>query len=236
MTRFLLSLLFFFSFSFAKDIEVCYKGYYIILPVLENCVWYKDNVVAAYAHSTPLGSLFKKVKYYGYSIFNSLSPKKFYFVQDEGSHRFIHDYSFLKRKIIFKKLHYKIKDSKEVLKNQKKKIFIVQKRYFDPFLASVYLYEITKVYARGTVPIFFDGKFYNVPFKVLKVEKLQFKGKIYSVRKVLLKPNIKTSGLLHPKGDWIVWIDEKMQVPVKMQLSFTVGTFKLILDKIKMEE
>ena len=236
MIRLFFFLLFLFSFSLSKELEVCYKGYYIIVPVVKNCIWYKDNVTAAYAYSTPLGSLFKKVKYYGYSIHKGLSPKNFYFVQNEGVHRYIHDYKFQKRKIYFKKMHFKIKNGKEVLKKKIEKAIQVKRRYFDPFLASDYLYEITKIYKKGVVPIFFDGKFYTVPFKVLKVSKFTLKGKTYNVRKVLLKPDIKTSGLLRPKGDWIIWIDETMHIPIKMQLSFTVGSFKLILDSIKREE
>ncbi len=232
MKKVLFLLLFsFFSFSYA--LETCYKGYYLFLPLVEDCITYKENKISAYAHSTPLGSLFKKVEYKGHSIYKkNLQPEFFYFVQKEGNKKMIHRYKFSKDYILFEKEIYKLKENEyKFQKKITKKI--KNESYFDPFTASIYLYKKIKEKKEGVLKIFYDGKGYKVPFKVVKKEKIEIEGKKYKTTKVYLHPNFKTKGLLRPTGNWYIWIDEKLNIPVKLKLTFTIGSFKLLLENIK---
>ena len=74
-----------------------------------------------------------------------------------------------------------------------------------------------------------------MPFKVQKEEKIKLNGKIYKALKVYLHPEFKTKGLLKPTGNWYLWIDEKLNIPIKMNIKFTIGSFKLILNSLKKE-
>jgi hypothetical protein len=218
-------------------LEVCYRGYYLFFPVIVDCITYEENKIKAYAYSTPLGSLFKKVKYEGSSTYenknNKLASKDFFFIQQEGKHKLIHTYIFKKNKIIYQKRHYKLKNDRYFFKEEKKKIFRIKERFFDPFTSSVYLYKIIKTNKQGNIPIFYDGKFYKVPFKVEKEEKLKIDGKIYKTTKVFLNPKFETKGLLKPTGNWYLWIDNNLNIPVKMKINFTIGSFRLIINSLK---
>ncbi|RUM50112.1 MAG: hypothetical protein DSY47_02520 [Hydrogenothermus sp.] len=233
-----LSLLFFFSFSYS--LEVCYKGYYIFFPIIVDCINYEPKKVEAYAYSTPFGSLFKKVKYEGnskYTYENSiLVSKQFYFIQQEGKHKYIHHYVFKENTILYEKRHYKLKNDKYIFKDKKQKTFKTKEIFFDPFTSSVYLYKAIKSKKSGYIPIFYDGRFYKVPYKVEKKEKINIDGKIYKTQKVYLNPEFKSKGLLKPTGNWYLWIDENLNIPVKMQVKFTIGSFRLVLKSLKLEE
>jgi hypothetical protein len=234
MLRYIILLfLFLYTFSYSKVLETCYKGYYFFLPLVENCITYEDNKISATAHSTTIGSLFKKVEYSGYSVYKEdLKPAFFYFIQIESDKKIIHSYTFSKDYIIFNKKVFKLEDDKYFFQkeiNEK----IKNEGYVDPFLASLYLYKQIKENKNGYLNIFYDGKGYKVPFKILDKEKVQVYGKEYQTIKVYIQPDFKTSGLLKPVGNWYVWIDEKLNVPVKMRLTFSIGTFFLYIESIK---
>ena len=235
--KIIFSFLFLFSFSYA--LEVCYKGYYLIFPLVVDCINYKKGKIEAYAYSTPFGSLFKKVRYEGYSEYiynNNLLSKRFYFVQQEGRHKYIHNYVFRKNSIFYEKKHYKLENGEYVFKEKKQKVFKVNEIYFDPFTSSIYLYKIIRSKKDGYIPIFYDGRFYKVPYKIESKENLNINGKIYKTQKVYLNPKFESKGLLRPTGNWYLWIDESLNIPVKMQVKFTIGSFKLVLKSLKMEE
>ena len=232
---YLLFLFFFIKLSYS--VEVCYKGYYVFFPIIVDCIKYEEGKVEAYAYSTPLGSLFKKVEYKGSSVYKlsrgKLQSEKFFFIQIENRHKYIHSYIFENGKIIYQKKHYKLKDGKYVYKDKKEKIFITKESFYDPFTSSVFLYKAIKHKKNGYIPIFYDGMFYKVPYSVKKEENIKIDGKIYKTYKVYINPEFKTKGLLKPTGDWYLWIDKNFNLPVKMQVKFTVGSFKLILKSLK---
>ncbi|RMA97250.1 DUF3108 domain-containing protein [Hydrogenothermus marinus] len=232
MKKAFLIFLIFFSFLKAETLKTCYKGYYFFLPLVEDCIIYENGKITAKAHSTPIGSLFKKVEYSGYAIYNkeNLDSKKFYFVQKEGKIKFIHEYTFSKDYIFFKKTEYRLKDNQYIFRKKIEKK-IKNNNYKDPFTSSIYLYTIVKKQKEGNLNIFYDGKGYKVPFKVLNEnETIKVNGKKYKTIKVWLHPNFKTRGLLKPTGNWIIWIDKKLNIPVKMSISFTIGSFNLYLE------
>ncbi len=238
MKKIYIFLVFFFSFSFARDLTTCYTGYYIIFPLVENCITYSNGKITANAYSTPLGSLFRQVKYNGYSHYankNGIKSILFYFVQIEGAHKWIHTYKFTKDYILFEKKEYKLTEKGYKYKKTIKKR-IQNNGYLDPFTSSIYLYNQIFRKKDGILKIFYDGKGYNVPFKVLNEEKLKILKSKYDTIKVNLHPDFDTKGLLRPTGNWYLWVDKNLKVPVKMELEFTIGSFKLILNKIIWEE
>ncbi|WP_293449156.1 DUF3108 domain-containing protein [Persephonella sp.] len=226
-------LLFLSIFSFSYALETCYKGYYFFLPLVEDCITYEKNKISAYAHSTPLGSLFKRVEYKGYSIHKeNLKPEFFYFVQKEGNKKMIHKYRFSEDYIFFEKEIYKLEGNRyKFQKKLTKKI--KNKDYFDPFTASIYLYNVIKRKKEGFLNIFYDGRRYKVPFKVLKDENLEINSEKHRTKKIYLHPDFKTKGLLKPTGNWYIWVDKKLDIPVKLELTFTIGSFKLLLEKLR---
>lgn len=212
----------------------------MFFPIIVDCINYEAKKVEAYASSTPFGSLFKKVKYEGnskYTYENSiLVSKQFYFIQQEGKHKYIHHYVLKRNTILYEKRHYKLKNDKYIFKDNKQKTFKTKEIFFDPFTSSVYLYKAIKSKESGYIPIFYDGRFYKVPYKVEKKERINIDGKIYKTQKVYLNPEFKSKGLLKPTGNWYLWIDENLNIPVKMQVRFTIGSFRLVLKSLKLEE
>jgi len=237
--RYIVFILIYFNFLYAETLKTCYTGYYFFIPLIRDCITYNlsEGKVYAHAFSTSIGSIFKKVEYKGYSLYDkkTLNSRYFYFLQFEGKLRMIHEYKFNNNFIYFSKQIYRRKDKKYRLEKLIKRKYPL-KGYLDPFTASIYLYKKIEGKKKGNLKIFYDGKGYTVPFKVIKEENIYLDGRIYKTLKIFLHPEFKTKGLLRPTGDWFLWIDKKLSIPVKMELSFTIGSFKLYIDEIKKGE
>ena len=80
---------------------------------------------------------------------------------------------------------------------------------------------------------FYDGKEQSVEFVIVGRETLERLGRRWNTLKVKVLPKVKTSGLLVPKGTWFVWIDEETRIPVRMKMSFTLGSANAWIDSIE---
>ncbi len=217
--------------SFGNGFKGCYKGYYLFFPIIENCIVYseEENSIHFYTTVETLGiaKAFRKLHYEGESFLlrEKRNPIFFNFIQNEKNLKVVQTYFFNNNNIIFyKKRNFKGKES-IILKN------VIQDSYFDPFSASLILYNSIPDIKRGYIFVFYDGKKYKIPFKLIKEEKIKINSKKYDTYVVEIKPNIKSEGLLKTKGKWYIWIDKKMKFPVKIKASFLAGTINLYLQK-----
>jgi len=92
------------------------------------------------------------------------------------------------------------------------------------------LYKSALKEQSGNLKMFYDGKTYSIPYSVVGEEWVLEK---YRALVLNVQPNIKTKGLLKPKGMWRLWIDRENLFPVKMQLLFVLGSVKAVLEEVK---
>jgi hypothetical protein len=105
--------------------------------------------------------------------------------------------------------------------------------YGDPYAVALHLFENIGKNKAGTLRLFYDDRFYNVPYSILKEERLSIDGVSYETYRVLVKPYIQGKGLLKPRGDWLLWIDKKSKLPVKMSVGFIIGSVDVVLENLK---
>ncbi len=217
--------------SFGKSFKGCYKGYYLFFPIVKNCLYYeeKQNFIEFYTTVDTLGvmKMLKNLHYEGTSLIlkETKTPIFFNFLQNEKDLKVVQTYFFKNNHIIFyKKRNFKGKEF--IILND-----IVQNGYLDPFFSSLILYNSIPKVKKGNMFIFYDGKKYKIPFKLIKEEKIKVNSKKYDTYLVEIEPNIKSEGILKTKGKWFIWIDKEMKFPVKIKASFVVGTINLYLEK-----
>ncbi len=222
---------FLFGTSYGNSFKGCYKGYYLFFPIIKNCVIYKEEKNLIHFSSTVktlgIAKAVRKIYYEGESFIlkENKEPIYFNFNQNEKNLNVIQTCFFYKNKIIFyKKRNFKGKEN-TILK------ILPQEQYIDPFSASLVLYNSIPKIKKGNIFVFYDGKKYRIPFKLIKEEKIKINSKKYNTYLVEIKPNVKSEGILKTKGKWYIWIDKKMKFPVKIKASFVVGTINLYLEK-----
>ena len=230
----MLFLLLFLPFSIlASELTLCYKAYYLFFPVARTCITYKqegENLkVSSWVRTINVGSLVKRVYNHGYAVIyiKSLTPIEFFYHQEEGSFKRRQHYTFKDSKIYVKEIHYV-----ELTEEQER----IEERvydytdYVDPYTASLMLYKSALKEPSGNLKMFYDGKTYSIPYSVVGEEWVLEK---YRALVLNVQPNIKTKGLLKPKGMWRLWIDRENLFPVKMQLLFVLGSVKAVLEEVK---
>ncbi|WP_340694624.1 DUF3108 domain-containing protein [Hydrogenobacter thermophilus] len=222
--------------SLAEELTACYRAYFFFLPVAETCITYEDKGTDLYVSSTVktinVGKLVKRVYNRGQAIIekNPLSPINFKYYQEEGEFKRYQEYVFKNGKIYVKEIKYK-KLSDEVERSEDK--VYQYSNYVEPYTASLLLYRDSAIKSYGTILMFYDDKDYVLPYSVIKREYTETPAGIFNTRVVEVYPNINTKGLLKPKGKWYLWLDEETYIPVKMQLSFVIGSTEAILTKVE---
>ncbi|WP_448584466.1 DUF3108 domain-containing protein [Thermocrinis sp.] len=217
----------------ASELTLCYKAYYLFLPVARTCITYKQEgdklKVSSWVRTINVGGLVKRVYNYGYAVIQikGLTPMEFFYHQEEGSFKRRQHYLFEKSRVYVKEIHYV-----ELTEEQER----IEERvydytgYVDPYTASLMLYKSASKELNGTVRMFYDDKIYNIPYSVVGEEWIS---KEYRTLVLYVQPNVETKGLLKPKGKWKIWIDKENLFPVKMQLFFVLGSVKAILEEVK---
>ena len=221
--------------TLSKELETCYKVYFWFFPVAESCVEYSLNGkklrIKSWAKTIVVGRLVKRVNSWGESTLEGLKPVSFALFQREGS--------FIRDHIYFFKRHgidYKIVRHKRGKEEVKEGFFESSVYLFDPFSTSLLIYIDTPNYEGSTINVFYDEKIQNVRYRTVGEGTIEVLGKDYPTWKVLLVPEIDTKGMLKPRGKWFAWIDKNTNIPVKLRVSFTIGSAEVLLYKVRGEE
>lgn len=228
---FLLFLILFF-YSEGRNLNTCYRAYFFFFPVAHSCILYKDSgnyiEMEAYIRTAGLGNILYRINNYGKSLISKDGRTfVFFLLQEEGNYKRDMFYYFDKGKV-----------SMYVVKYSGKKKDIEYTRFakyesinaYDPIFASLLIYCHAFIKKAGKIPVFYDGNIYNIPFFVAGYS--EDEDSII----VEIKPRIRTSGIIKPAGEWIVWIDHTSGVPIRMELEFTIGSASVVLKKKEGEE
>ncbi len=232
-------LLAFSSLSTAQELKACYRAYLFFMPVAETCITYKTEKDALRAESfvrtINIGRLVKRVYNKGGAVIKlpDLSPMHFVYYQEEGEFKRYQEYSFTEDKIKVLEIKY-VKLTNEIEKKEEKEYGY--KGYVDPYTAAVILYRESEKLDKGTIKMFYDDKEYLLPYKVVGVENIETPLGNFNTRKVEVYPNIETKGLLKPKGTWYLWIDQKTNLPIRMELKFVIGSASARLERVEGDE
>ncbi len=220
------------GFSFSKELETCYRILFWFLPVAESCVSYsldsKELRIKSWAKTVAAGSLVKRINSWGEATLVGLSPKSFALFQREGSFIRDHFYFFTKEGVSYRIIRYR--GAREEVKEG---LFKSSVLLLDPFSATLAVYIDTPNYRDSVVHVFYDMKVQTIHYRTISEEEVVVLGSKYNTWKVLLIPKFDTKGLLKPKGKWFVWIDKETNLPVKLKVSFTIGSASIYLEKIK---
>ncbi len=217
---------------FADYLKLCFKAYYLIFPVGYSCLKVqeaseRDLVIEGDTRSVFLGSIFRKIRINARShARKNLASQSFQLELRSGNYRKIHSYKFKGNKVEY-----------EITVEREQNVRVIRgkrevKNPSDPLTASLYVY-LKASSERKKHTFFYDGKEQSVEFVVVGKEKLERLGRIWNTLKVKVIPRVKTSGLLVPKGTWFVWLDERTRLPVRMKMSFTLGSSNAWIDSIE---
>jgi len=231
----LLLLLFAFLFSYGAEVTYCQKAYYFIFPVGYSCATYKLEgdklLLEGWTKSSFLGSVVKKLEVKSTSHSRKdLTSERFFVELKTPTVRKVHRYAFEGNKVF-----YEIVVEEEGKERQVKRGELVVSSPVDPFLAGILLY-LTADEKKRRLKFFYDGREQEVLYQVVGEEKLERIGREWDTYKVLVEPKVKTSGFLVPKGKWLVWIDKKTRLPVRLKIAFTIGSANVWIDKLEGEE
>ncbi len=220
------------SLLFAEHIKLCFKAYYFIFPVGYSCLKvHKDRKgvlrIRGEARSVFLGSLLGGIEITSRSKADfSLRSKRFLLRIKEGKNLEIHIYEFVGNSV---KYEIRLRKGK-VLKVVKGKIKV--ERPLDPLSLSLYILLIASKLKKKCT-FFYGGKIQSVSFRMVGRENLERLNRNWNTLKIRVVPKVRTSSFLKPKGVWFVWIDEKLRIPIRIKVSFTLGSANLWLDSIE---
>ncbi len=218
--------------SWASYLETCYKIFFLFLPVAESCVEYNSEgeklIVKAWVKTVVIGSIVKRVNNKGEAHLRKLKPEEFLLFQREGRYIRDHRYLFGNSGVKYRIVRYKGKT-----RNIKEGFFKSRETLYDPFSASVFIYIHTPNKKGGTLTLFYDEKTRKVDYRTVGEEEVEVFGKLYKTWKVLFNPEMETKGFLKPKGTWYAWIDKNTNIPVRLKVSFTIGSAYVYLISVK---
>lgn len=141
-------------------------------------------------------------------------------------------------------VHFRIKQREGRYRSDKETIFDISNRkviYFDYLKGKKKEYSIDSIiwdvisgfYYLRTQPlvigkviyidVFDSNKFLKAEVSVLRKEKLKVSG-IGEIATVVVKPDLKSEGLFHRKGDIFIWLtDDGKRIPVKVETKVPIG-------------
>ncbi len=223
---------------FSGELTACFSVEVLIFKVGESCITYKDAgeyiIVESFIRTLNIASKAKKIEDKGAATLKKvgLMPKNFVFFQQEGGFKRFQRYDFEDLKI--KMLEIKFKGlSDDIETNQYKTYPYTGQR--DPFSAALFLFKEATRTERGYLNLFYDDRSYQIPYKFIGEEQIKISGNTFSAKKLLIKPEIKGKGLLRPKGDWYIWVDNETLLPVKMSVGFLIGSVNVFISSIEGE-
>ncbi|MEN3027725.1 MAG: DUF3108 domain-containing protein [Aquificaceae bacterium] len=224
------------SFSFAGELKACYRAYLVFLPVAETCIDYRKEAhllkMESFVRTINVGKVVKRVYNRGGAWVDlpEIKPRYFFYHQEEGEFKRYQEYRFENGRIKVKEVHY-VKLSEEVERKEEKEY--EYRGFVDPYTASLLLYRDSARVGQGTVKMFYDDKEYWLPYSLKGRERVETPAGSFMTRKIEVHPNVETKGLLKPKGVWYLWVDEETNLPVKMELSFRIGSASARLEKLE---
>ncbi|MDW8237047.1 MAG: DUF3108 domain-containing protein [Aquificaceae bacterium] len=233
--RIWLSLLFVASAS-ASELKACYRAFLGFLPVAETCISYKLKGALLHVESVVktvnVGKIAKRVNNKGSSsiLLDGLEPKTFEYYQEEGTFKRYQRYQFEGNKIQTLEIEYE--GLSEKAESTEEKTF-EYRGFVDPYTASLRLYKDLQKAERGDIKIFYDQKEYTVPYNVVLNEQVKTPAGTFNTKVVEVSPAIKTKGLLKPRGNWRLWIDKRTNLPVRMDLTFAIGSVSARLETLE---
>ncbi|RUM29522.1 MAG: hypothetical protein DSY42_06370 [Aquifex sp.] len=212
-------LLLFFSFSsvlYSNTLEICHRAYYVFFPVAYHCNRYEVNEkelkIIGYSKTTGLGNIFGRIEIKGEARGNlHLQSEVFRLHLHVRGKEKVHYYEFRKNSVFYQIEAGKLIEGVKEIENP-----------IDPFMAGLIVY-ITSSVSEKELRFFYDGRVQKVRYKVLGEEILEWKGKKWNTYKILVVPEVKTTGLLAPRGKWYIWIDKEYLFPVRLRISFVIG-------------
>ncbi|NPB05972.1 MAG: DUF3108 domain-containing protein [Aquificae bacterium] len=230
----LLLLLVLLSLVYGKELKFCQKGYYLLFPVGYSCTTYavKDGklFMSGWTKSSFIGAVVKKLRLESEAVASlSFTSERFLARIKTPKYEKLHRYAFKGNEV-----YYEIR----VVENGKEKVKKGTLRVsspVDPFLAGVLLY-LTADEREREIRFFYDGLEQRVVYRVVGRETLERMGREWKTLKVEVKPFVKTEGLLKPKGSWLVWIDEETRLPVRLKVSFVIGSANVWIDALEGDE
>ncbi len=217
---------------FAESLRLCFKAYYLIIPVGYSCIEVKSlsygkMKVIGETRSLFLGSLFRKIEIKARSeLEKGLSSEKFTLYLKSGEYIKKHFYAF-RGNVVNYEIRVEKSGKVRTIKGRKR-----VRNNSDPLTASLYVYLAASFRKRKHV-FFYDGREQLVEFIAVGREKLKRLGRDWKVIKIKVIPKVKTSGILIPRGTWFVWVDENTRIPVRMKVNFTLGSANAWIDSIE---
>jgi len=140
--------------------------------------------------------------------------------------------------------HFKIKQHEGRYKSDKETVFDVGKgkiTYFDyrkgrknehgingvvwDVISGFYFLRAQPLTVGKTIyiDVFDSNKFLKAEVSVLRREKINVSGR-GEIRTVVVKPDLKSEGLFHKKGDVFIWLtDDEARIPVKVETRVSIG-------------
>lgn len=221
--------------SLSSTLTACYDVKVFFFKVGESCITYKIDKkilkISSHMKTVNIGSLAKRIYDHGSSelVLEKFYPKKFTFYQEEGTFKRYQEYDFKENKIFV--LERKYKKLTENIEKEERKIYS-HSGELDPYSAALFLFKNFRSNNKGVVSIFYDDKFYKIPWATLGEKIIQTQSGETKCQTVIIKPNIKGKGLLQPRGDWLLYIDEKTLLPIKMEIGFIIGSVRVELISI----
>ncbi len=203
----------FYNEKFSYDIY--WLGIYAGKAVLEAS-HDKDTLrISSRANSTPFISTFYTVEDYAESLIKDGRVVHFRIKQREGRYRSNKEtiFDINNRKIIY--FDYLKKKKKEHDFNSV--IWDVISGFFylrtQPLIIGKVIY----------INVFDSNKFLKAEVSVLRKEKIKVDN-VGEVSTIVIKPDLKSEGLFHRKGDIFIWLtDDEKKVPVKIETKVPIG-------------
>ncbi|MGB9716172.1 MAG: DUF3108 domain-containing protein [Thermodesulfovibrionales bacterium] len=194
--------------------DIYWLGIYAGSAALETSLEKDTLRISSRANSSPFISTFYTVEDYAESLVKDGRTVHFRIKQREGRYRSNKETIFDvdKGKIIYF----------DYLKSKKKEhdlnciIWDVISGFF--YLRTQPLIVGKTVY----INVFDSNKFLKAEVSVLRKEKIKVKG--VEVSTIVIKPDLKSEGLFHRKGDIFIWLtDNEKKVPVKIETKVPIG-------------
>lgn len=195
--------------------DIYWLGIYAGKAVLETSQ-NKDTLrISSRANSAPFISTFYTVEDYAESLIKDGRAVHFRIKQREGRYRSNKETIF---DINNKKIIYF-----DYLKNKKRE------HDFNSIMWDVisgFFYLRTQPLIIGKViyiNVFDSNKFLKAEVSVLRKEKIKVDG-IGEVCSIVIKPDLKSEGLFHRKGDIFIWLtDDEKRIPIKIETKVPIG-------------
>ncbi|NWF53083.1 MAG: DUF3108 domain-containing protein [Nitrospirae bacterium] len=195
--------------------EIYWLGIYAGKAVLETS-FDKDVLrISSRANSAPFISTFYTVEDYAESLVKDGKAVHFRIKQREGRYRSNKEtiFDINNRKIIYF----------DYLKSKKKE-HSLNSTMWDVISGFFYLRTQPLTIGKAIyINVFDSNKFLKAEVSVLRKEKIKVKS-LGEVATIVIKPDLKSEGLFHRKGDIFIWLtDDEKRIPVKIETKVPIG-------------